>query len=140
MTLGRPMMTPCQITVPLPTTTKDDKILDLSDISQVQFCPSQMTFYIQAIKLYLILGKILLNVYKPWAAHGTNQDFDDEGSEPHSLTKDLETVMSLDEEISNFEDNIPSWLHWKRGINCRESLVENQRLMLLRQTSILHAR
>lgn len=133
-------MTPWQITIPLPTTTEDDEILDIDSISRVESRPSQVSFFGQTVKLFIIIGKILSKVYKPWSVQGAKHDFEEEGNKSHSKTVDLETVVSFEEEIANFEDNIPPWLHWERGIHIRESLTENQRLLLQKQTSLLQAR
>jgi hypothetical protein len=133
MVLGRPMIAPCQITVPLPTTTEDDDILDIDIVSENMSRPSPIIFLGEIVKLYVTLAKILSNVYKP------GQRANDELGED-SKSEGLNTVMSLDEEVSNFEDNMPSWLHWERGIRVREFLPENQRMLLSKQSNLLHAR
>jgi hypothetical protein len=135
MVLGRPMVAPCQISIPLPTTTEDDKILDTDIVSENTSRPSPIIFLGEIVKLYITLAKILSNVYKPEPVQRANDDLGEDGK-----SEGLNTVMSLDEEISNFEDSMPSWLHWERGNRVREFLPENQRLLLSKQSNLLHAR
>lgn len=126
-------MTPCQATIPLPSVTPEDESLWEMDKPLSQF-----TFYVETIKLYLILGNILSRVYKPWSVQGS--DFGRQENSSHVQATDLEAIMSLDEELSNFEDGIASYLHWERGINTRDSLSEHCQWIIRRQTNVLHAR
>lgn len=129
------MMIPCQVTIPLPSVTQEDESL-----SEMARSVSQFTFYIETIKLYLILGKILSTVYKPWSGQGVNNDFESQESGDHAQPPDLEAIMSLDEDLSNFEDALAPYLHWERGINTRDSLPERYQWIIQRQTNVLYAR
>src|SRR5689334_15709882 len=117
MTLGRPMMTPYQRTIPMPSPTDSDDFIDKNGETL-----SQVMFYVETINLYLILGKVLSNVYKPWAGQGES-DRTENYSPQH---KDLEVVMTLDEEMSSFEDCMTPWLHWEKGVPFRDALPKNQ--------------
>jgi hypothetical protein len=44
MMLGRPMMAPCQITIPLPTSTEEDEILDIDIMLDNECRPSPIIF------------------------------------------------------------------------------------------------
>lgn len=125
------MMTPYQRTIPIPSPTPVDEFFDLNG----EKLPKVM-FYVETINLYLILGKILSNVYKPWSGQGDS----DRSGTTTPQKKDLEVVMSLDEEMSTFEDNMTSWLHWGRGASTRDSLQKKEQMVLQRQTNVLHAR
>jgi hypothetical protein len=89
----------------------------------------------QKLKLYVTLAKILSNVYKPGPIQSGKNNLGED-----SKSEGLNTVMSLDEDISNFEDNLASWLHWEKGVRIRGILPENQRLLLSTQSKFLHAR
>jgi hypothetical protein len=134
MVLGRPTMASYQITIPLPTTTEDDVIFDIQNVLENSSQPSHINFMAEIAKLYVTLGKILSNIYKP----GPVAANDNESKEGKS--ESLNTVVALDEDISNWEDNMPSWLHWERGIDTRDGLPESQQLLLSKQSNLLHAR
>jgi hypothetical protein len=134
MVLGRPTISSYQLTIPLPTSTDDDELLDIPNIPGKAPRPSHINFMAEIARLYVTLGKILSNIYKPVpvdAKLNTGKDWDSES---------LNIIVSLDEEISNLEDTMPSWLHWERGIDTRDCLSESQRLLLSKQSSLLHAR
>lgn len=136
MTLGRPMMTPCHFTVPLPSHIDTDASDQAQDQSETPRTVSFLAFYVETIKLYHILGTVLTKVYKPWSGHApsSNREMKD------IQHNDLEAIVSLDEELSNFEENIIPFLHWERGAHIRESLPESDLMVLRRQTNILQAR
>lgn len=129
-TLGRPMMTPCRITIPLPSMMAEGESGELEDAL------SRSTFYVATIKLYLILGKILSSVYSPWP------EADSERGKTGSSIKsgDMEAVIFLDGELTIFEESVEACLHWVRGINLRDSLPAGIRYIVQRQASVLHAR
>ncbi|PVH72451.1 hypothetical protein DL98DRAFT_502360 [Cadophora sp. DSE1049] len=133
-TLGRPAMTPCQITIPLPSATAEDNMVDMNPPI------SQFAFYLETIKLYLILGKILSTVYKPWSFQGGNNCPDGSNKGSHVQYGDSEAIMPLDEELSYFEDEVTSYLHWERGITIRNSIAQPLQQIIQRQTNVLRAR
>jgi hypothetical protein len=129
-TLGRPMMTPCRITIPLPSMTAEGESGELEDAL------SWSTFYVATIKLYLILGKIISTVYSPWpeADSGTGTTGD------RIKSGNMEAVISLDGELTIFEESVEACLHWERGITLRDSLPAGIRYIVQRQANVLHAR
>lgn len=129
-TLGRPMMTPGRITIPLPSMVVQGESGELEDAL------SRSTFYVTAIRLYLILGKILSTVYSPWPAADSEEEKNSHSIQP----SDLDTIVSLDEELSIFEEGIETCLHWERGITMRDALPEGIRYIVQRQANVLHAR
>jgi hypothetical protein len=129
------MMTPCHVIIPLPSVTPEDESFLEMDKPLFQF-----TFYVETIKLYLILGRILSTIYKPWSVQGVYSDFERRENSSHTQPADLEVIMSFDDELSNFEDGIESYLHWERGIDIRDLLPERWQWIIRRQTNVLHAR
>ncbi|KAL2009964.1 hypothetical protein VTN00DRAFT_5771 [Thermoascus crustaceus] len=130
MTLGRPTVTSHDTTVPLPSTIDDENLsADSSNCVQPANVFSRTTFFVQAIKLYRILDKILSKIYKPWneATRGTTTD------EERVHISRVDVIIQLDAELTNFETNLPDALHWSRGAQNRDGI-------LLRQTNVLHAR
>ncbi|KAH8597630.1 fungal-specific transcription factor domain-containing protein [Bisporella sp. PMI_857] len=133
-TLGRPMMTPCEIIIPLPSVTPEDE----SVLHQGNTL-SYLTFYIETIKLYLILGRIISAIYKPWSVQGTNADAR-LNTTINTRVSDLEAIVSLDAELSTFEGSIAFYLHWERRRSMRDDLTEVSEWIIRRQGNVLHAR
>jgi hypothetical protein len=136
MTLGRPMMTPCHFTVPLPSHIDVDASIQVQDQVEGSRTVSFLAFYVETIKLYQILGNVLTKVYKPWSVNTPSSDKDTKDIQH----KDLEAIVSLDEELSNFEENIIPPLHWERDAHLRESLPESDLVVLRRQMNLLQIR
>jgi hypothetical protein len=134
MVLGRPTISSYQLTIPLPTTTDDDECFNIDDLPEGTQRPSHIIFLAESVKLYVTLGKVLSTVYKSGLMSANDTSIKEGKSE--SFNK----IMSLDEEISNWEETMPSWLHWERGIHARDSLPEPQRLLLSKQSNLLRAR
>ncbi|KAJ5042853.1 uncharacterized protein L3040_004245 [Drepanopeziza brunnea f. sp. 'multigermtubi'] len=132
MTLGRPMMTPCQITIPLPSATEDEAL-------RLNQPLSQFTFYNETIKLYFILGKSLSTLYGLWSSPGASNDNEKGSKSSEAQTPDSDSIISLDDELSNFEDTIPILLHWKTGNDTRASIPRQWQPMIEMQTNVLHA-
>jgi hypothetical protein len=134
MVLGRPTISSYQLTIPLPTTTDDDECFNIDDLPKDTQRPSHIIFLAESVKLYVTLGKVLSIVYKSGLMSANDTSIKEGKSESFNM------IMSLDEEISNWEETMPSWLHWERGIHARDSLPEPQRLLLSKQSNLLHAR
>lgn len=128
------MIASYQITLPLPSTTEDDEPFDIDDVLENSPRPSYINYIAEIVKLYVTLGKILSDVYKSAPVEANDSSSKD------GKIESLNTSMSLDEEISNWEEQLPMWLHWERGIHVRASLPDPQRLLLSKQSSLLHAR
>ena len=131
-TLGRPMMTPSQVTIPLPS---------MSQISVHEALDgSSSSFYVETIKLYIILGRIVSTVYSPWSPQVTMCDLERNENCSHRQLIGPEAVMTFDEELSDFEEGIATCLHWERGIKTRISLQKETQYILQRQSNVLRAR
>ena len=130
-TLGRPMMTPSQVTIPLPSMSQESVHEDLDD--------SSSPFYVETIKLYSILGRIVSTVYSPWSPQVASSDFERNENRSHIQLSEA-AVMSFDEELSDFEEGIATCLHWERGIGTRTSLRKGSQYLLQRQSNVLRAR
>lgn len=131
-TLGRPMMTPSRVTIPLPS---------ISQISVHEALDgSSSPFYVETIKLYTILGRIVSTVYSPWSPQVTIRDLERNEICSHRQLSGSEAVMTFDEELSDFEEGIATCLHWERGISTRISLQKETQHLLQRQSNVLRAR
>jgi len=99
-----------------------------------------MSFYVETIKLYLILSKIVSNIYKPWKIQniGNVSQMKQDGS--NERFSDLDAIMCLDEELSTFEDTLPAILHKIRGAETRASFPQQTQRLMQRQTNVLYAR
>ena len=135
MTLGRPMMTH-QHNLPLPSSLDDEDFATYASDSGLKKL-SMLTFYVETIKLYQLLGQVVTDVYKPWSAYSTQDSSWRAAREPQH---DAHTIMLLAEELSDYEENISLTLHWQRGQQFRENLSEVPRSIIQRQSNILHAR
>ncbi|RAK87631.1 hypothetical protein BO79DRAFT_288352 [Aspergillus costaricaensis CBS 115574] len=109
MMLGRPPMTHSSA-VPLPEAI-DDELLD----STTATCQSpagtlsKAEFYVRTLQLYKILRKILYEVYEPWEDRGSP----DQSERPKSENELAQTLLSLDEELLEFESSLPASLQWR---------------------------
>lgn len=130
-TLGRPMMMPSQVTIPLPSMSQESVHEDLDG--------SSSPFYVETIKLYSILGRIVSTVYSPWSPQGASCDPERNENRSHIQLNEA-AVMSFDEELSDFEEGIVTCLHWKRGTSTRISLKKESQYLLQRQSNVLRTR
>ncbi|PWY81049.1 hypothetical protein BO83DRAFT_414348 [Aspergillus eucalypticola CBS 122712] len=109
MMLGRPPMTHSSA-VPLPEAI-DDALLD----STTATCQSpagtlsKAEFYVRTLQLYKILRKILYDVYEPWEDRWSP----DQSERPKSENELAQTLLSLDEELLEFESSLPAALQWR---------------------------
>lgn len=135
MTLGRPMMTH-QHNLPLPSSLYDEDFATWDNPSSNEKL-SLFTFYVETIKLYQLLGKVVTNVYKPWSAHATQDSSPRFTREPQN---EIPTIMLLAEELSHYEQDIPEALHWRDGQQLRNKLPGVPQTIIQRQSNVLHAR
>lgn len=125
MTLGRPAMLlgskarslPRPLEEELPTTTDG---------------PSSMDFFTETVKLYRIIGRILLNIYRV--------DEQSDRTETAEEGPDAETTSELDAELTKFTENLPKTLDWRQPTQDDEaaSLFKQQSHVL--HVRLLHAR
>ncbi|RAK85664.1 hypothetical protein BO79DRAFT_155483 [Aspergillus costaricaensis CBS 115574] len=128
MTHGRPTMTTHLTPLPPPEN------LEMSRQSPPGE-PSLLSYYIEAIKLYNILDRILSDVYYAWCGR-TRQD------RPQASTKSLgglDTILEVEKELTLFEANLPSCLKWDPDT---PELNSDGRLNqpIAHQKNVLHAR
>ncbi|GAT25287.1 fungal specific transcription factor [Aspergillus luchuensis] len=128
MTYGRPTMTTHLTPLPPP------EDLEMSRQSPPGE-PSLLSYYIEAIKLYNILDRILSDVYYAWCGR-TRQD------RPQASTKSLgglDTILGIEKELTLFEANLPSCLKWDPDT---PELNSDGRLNqpIAHQKNVLHAR
>lgn len=135
MTLGRPMMTH-QHDLPLPSSLYEEDFVNYDSRSRREKI-SFLTFYVETIKLYQILGRVVADIYKPWSAYSM-QDASGQPSRKHQ--NESQTIMSLAEDLCNYEDDISLPLHWDRGQQFRDELPDVPRAIIQRQVNILCAR
>ncbi|KAL6247266.1 hypothetical protein RBB50_005611 [Rhinocladiella similis] len=135
MTLGRPLMLSTPGSVPLPRAI-DDHYLDRSNGQPTGFL-STVEFFVQSVKLYVMLGQVVSQIYVP--APGSLQssqasrqraDFADFG--------DFAFVQRMDADIAAFEADIPRHLHWERGRDLPPGLYNANVFKM--QASVLYAR
>ena len=135
MTLGRPMMTHLH-SLPLPSAFYDEDFL-FYDGESGQEKVSYISFYIETVKLYQILGRVVTDIYKPWSV----DPFQDPTGHSISSSKDeIPVITKLADEMSDYEENISPFLHWDRGQPFRHDLPDSERDIIQRQANILCAR
>lgn len=132
MTYGRPSMTTHLGPVPPPS---DSGISLEQDDNEG---PSLMAFYIEAIKLYDILDRILGDVYKAWRSQ-SRQDQQPSQSPWTTSLGGLDTVFDIERQLTWFETNVPSFLKWNS--TPATTYTETQpNLAIAQQRNVLHAR
>ncbi|KAK6386010.1 hypothetical protein LTS17_001584 [Exophiala oligosperma] len=111
MTLGRPLMLANPGNVPLPQAV-DDYYLERPN-GQPSGWLSTMAFFAESVKLYLMLGQIVSQIYAPTPgplrssqASGKTASFTNFG--------DFAFIQRMDTDIAAFEANMPHYLHWDR--------------------------
>lgn len=132
MTLGRPALPSNESEVPLPSAIDDEYLGSSASSSceQPDGIFSRANFYIQAIKLYQIMGRMLANVYRPWTTVATKRD----KYEARFKDSSVAVVLDMDTELTRWESMLPHQLHW----NQRKSFQVDE--VTERQSNVLHAR
>lgn len=128
MTHGRPTMTTHLTPLPPP----EDSEMSRQDPPGE---PSLLSYYIEAIKLYNILDRILSDVYYAWCGQ-TRQD------RSQASTKSLgglDTILEIEKELTLFEANLPSCLKWDPDTP-ELNTDGRQNQPISHQKNVLHAR
>lgn len=127
MTHGRPCMTAHLPGVPLPE-------IPLEQTEELEMYASIMTFYVANIKLHRVLDEILSEVYGTWRDPVSETINSDEGRKQCSL----DVIIRLEEKLSFYETQLPSFLNWNSPVqpDNESSLAQ----MAERQRNVLHAR
>jgi hypothetical protein len=120
MTLGRPAMLAGSSTCSLPAPIDGDDELEVV---------SSIEFFRQSVKLYRIVGRILLSVYKINGEHLERSV----GAEEKAK---IDLVHTLDEDLTRFMHDVPGGLKWQL------SDLEPHKMTgtLARQSHVLHVR
>ncbi|ORY11051.1 fungal-specific transcription factor domain-domain-containing protein, partial [Clohesyomyces aquaticus] len=126
MTLGRPAMLIGDAGCLLPGQNGDEDWIPVQGLRAHKV--STIAFFAEAVKLYRIVGRILLNVYK------LNEHQTTEGSDG-SISFDV--LIQVDESLSQFALNIPEPLVWSQP---EPRPVHDAMGILLRQSHVLHVR
>jgi hypothetical protein len=141
MTLGRPATTPLRSSVPLPAAI-DDEYLEPGAYNCVQPANefSRINFFVEAIKLYKILGSILSSVYEPWIDDTGRMGLDTAGFEHLQSSKGFDMIMSLDSALMGFHSEVPTLLKSPKSGVSTAKLNSEDPDTLKRQANVLHAR
>ncbi len=109
MTLGRPILSSREATIPLPSAVDDVYLEDEQGAhTQPKGSYSKNTFLVETIRLYAMCGEVLTQIYKPWQdemADGLERDY----SLPDSV---LNIVVGVERQLSTFKENLPVPLNW----------------------------
>jgi hypothetical protein len=132
MTLGRPAMLlgSKARSLPIPLASGEESLPTMVD-DKIQ--PSSIDFFVETVKLYRIVGRILLNIYRI-------NDEQDERSGAAEDDRNDEMTKELDNELTRFADKLPETLKWLRpkGDHVAADLLERQSHVL--HVRFLHAR
>lgn len=131
MTLGRPITVSRMSEFPLPLAV-DDEFLGGSSVAQPPGRSFSMNeFFVQVLKLYMLMGEILEQVYRPWD-HSRNSEHN---GRDHLQRNLIHKIIDLEGTLSEFELSIPRKLHWDQtGLDSGDPPV------LERQRNVLHTR
>lgn len=135
MTLGRPTMTQ-QHNLPPPKPLWEDDFVSY-ELDGTQQKLSLLSSYVETIKLYQILAKVVTDVYKPWSAYSIHDSSRKSISEKDN---EMQTVMLLADELTEYSESIETILHWRNGYASREQLPNIAQAAIQRQSNVLHAR
>lgn len=129
MTLGRPAMLLGSSKRSIPAPIEGDDKLGIQDTSEEPV--SSIQFFCEAVKLYRIVGKILLSIYK------INDEYSERAVAIEGEGKAHQnTVLSLDEDLTQFTNELPRALDWHLvDLQSREPTG-----VLARQSHVLHVR
>lgn len=121
MTLGRPLMITEQNSIAYPLSIDDENITDLIIHYNPPGTPSHVHFFIQCIKLYDILADIHKKFYSV---------------EQPDYEKLYLDILSLDQSLNNFKDEVPKFLQLETSIQeqpyFRQSIILRIRFLHLK--------
>lgn len=120
MTLGRPAMLAGPSTRSLPAPIDEDDELEIG---------SSIEFFRQSVKLYRIVERTLLGVYKMNGEHFT-------GYMAAEGRSKIDVVHTLDEDLTRFMHDVPAGLKWQLSDLEPHEMTGT----LARQSHVLHAR
>jgi hypothetical protein len=137
MTFGRPTMTTHLTALPLPSSQEDDQFVTPNQADAAsENSPSKMRFYVEALKLYGILGRILVKIYQPWMIF-SNSDVEESSDRQNQSMND---IVEIDAELTAFELALPPFLSWKQPQEGTPPNDQQDHMVYRMQTNVLHAR
>lgn len=148
MAYGRPFMIPISRDLKLPQAI-DDELLTVAPhppAIQTTSKPSQMAFLVHTIKLYEIMGEILLTLYSDGETFGGAVDnaLPSARSEidGDNLATSLNSILKLEMALSSWKQDLPPFLQHDQSKDIIFLLEkdENEAKKLLRQCNVLKAR
>ncbi|KAH0545362.1 hypothetical protein FGG08_000503 [Glutinoglossum americanum] len=118
----------------------DDEYLEPGAFNCVQPADefSRSNFFVEAIKLYKILGNILSSVYEPWINGTGRGNSDPVGFEHLQNTKGFDMIMSLDSALMKFYSETPALLKSPKSETCTAKLNRENPDTLRRQANVLY--
>ncbi|KAF3048221.1 hypothetical protein E8E12_011323 [Didymella heteroderae] len=132
MTLGRPAMLlgSKARSLPKPLDSGEESLPSMTNDKKR---PASIDFFTETVKLYRIVGRVLLNIYRI-------NDEQDERSSPAEEDRNDDMTLELNNELIKFADNLPETLRWRRskGDNAAADVLERQSHVL--HVRFLHAR
>ncbi|KIW14389.1 hypothetical protein PV08_07171 [Exophiala spinifera] len=132
MTLGRPLMLSPPGNIPLPRAI-DDYYLDRPN-GQPPGYPSRLEFFVRSVKLYVMLGQVVSQIYAP----SSTPQVSGQSSAKFANFGDFAFVQRMDTDIAAFEADIPHHLHWERRHKLPPDLFDGRVFEM--QASVLYAR
>ncbi|CAO0793285.1 unnamed protein product [Mucor circinelloides] len=148
MAYGRPFMIPISRDLKLPQAI-DDELLTVAPCppaKQPEAKPSQMAFLVHTIKLYEIMGEILLTLYSDGDTFGGAVDHASPSArseiDGNNLATSLNSILKLEIALCSWKQDLPPFL---RHDQSRDAIFllerdENEARKLLRQCNVLKAR
>lgn len=126
MTLGRPAMLLGSKARGLPRPL-DSGEENLQPTTNDKSTPSSIDFFAETVKLYRIVGRVLLNIYR------INDEQDERSGTEEGRNEEM--TLQLSNELSKFADGLPETLSWKhpKGNHTGADILE-------RQSHVLHVR
>lgn len=129
MTLGRPAMLVGSTSRSLPAPIDGDDDLELQGVNDQSL--SSIEFFREAVKLYRIVGRILLSIYKTDDGHTEKA-----GSTEEDTRSRQDIVVGFDEDLTRFTNELPTGLGWQQS----NLLDTDTSGILARQSHVLHVR
>ncbi|KAK4511983.1 uncharacterized protein ATC70_003982 [Mucor velutinosus] len=148
MAYGRPFMVPISRDLKLPQVI-DDELLTVAPhppANQPESKPSQMAFLVHTIKLYEIMGEILLTLYSDGDTFGGAVDHASPSARSEidgdNLATSLNSILKLEMALCSWKQDLPPFLQHDQSRDAifRMEKDENEAKKLLRQCNVLKAR
>ena len=119
MTLGRTSTTSDGHNVPFPRAVDDEELgapesSSFPNAAQPQIGISQTSFFVEAIKLADLTGKMLKSLYSESVTKRKATAISHHDEEQNSAGK-FDIIMDLERVWTSLYDNLPSVLRWRKG-------------------------